>query len=194
MRRRLLAALAALAVAATGAALYYARRPARSGTEGQAEGATGQTLTSSGLVIVDATPLPASYEKAGLTSRRFGAMRVYVSAAPEIAIKNAAQGGTLDAVPFLLMFENDSYRELDAKRDLGLEGTELFSVEIRDPSGPVVFRDSRPAEDVVWGPAERKTFNLSWRPDSPAPGQYVISLKPAFKDADEVQLRIRLRQ
>ena len=192
MSRRLLAALAVVAVG--GAALYYVRRPAGGGTQGQPDAASGQTVTASGVVIVDATPLPATYEKPGLVSRRFGAMRVYVSAAPEIAIKNAAQGGTLDVVPVLLVFENDSYRELDAKRDLGLEGAELFRVEVRDSSGSVVFSDSRPAEETVWGPAERKTFDVRWHPDSPAPGQYVISLKPAFADAEEVQLRIRLKQ
>lgn len=190
MRRRLLAALAALAIAA---ALYYVRRPTRDGAQGQTGGATEQTVTAAGLVIVDATPLPATYEKPGLVSRRFGAMRVYVSAAPEISIKGATQDGTLDAVPLLVIFENDSYRELDARRDLGLDGAELFSIEVRDPSGAVVFRDTQPAEEAVWGPAERKTFIRRWPPHAPVRGQYVISLKPYFSDADEVQLRISLR-
>lgn len=189
--KRLLAALAALAV--VGAAVYYARRPTGTNTQSQADEAVGQTVTPSGLIIVDATPLPAAFEKAGLVSRRFGAMRVYVSAAPEIAIRDAAKGGTLDLVPILVVLENDSYRELDARRDLGLDGAELFSVEVRDPSGSVVFRDTRPAEDVVWGPAERKTFKLSWPPLANAPGQYVIVLKPAFGKAGEVQLRTRLK-
>jgi hypothetical protein len=189
----MLAVLFVVAVAATAAALYYARRPARSDAQGLTDGAAPQTAGASGVVIIDATPLPASYEKPGLASRRFGVLRVYVSAEPEISIKSTTQGGTLDAVPLLVVLENDSYRELDARRDLGFEGAELFNVEIRDPSGTAVFRDSRPAEDVVWGPAERKSFNLRWNPAAPAPGQYVISLKLAFGDAGEVQLRTRLK-
>jgi hypothetical protein len=193
MRRRLLAALAAAAVAVAGAALYYARRPARGDVQGQTDGTAGQTETASGVIIIDATPLPATYEKPGLVSQRFGVMRIYVSAAPEVSLKGATQGSTLDVVPILVVLENDSYREADARRDLGLDGAELFSVEIRDPSGAVVFSDSTPAEESVWGPAERKTFNLNWHPTSLAPGQYVISLKPAFGDAGEVQLPMRLK-
>ena len=193
MSRRFVATVAIVAVAAAGGALYYARRPAATGTQGETGAATGQTVTSSGLIIVDATPLPATFAQPGLVSQRFGVMRVYVSAAPEIPLRSATQGGTLDLVPILVVLENDSYRELDARRDLGLDGAELFSLEIRDPSAAIVFRDTKPAEDVVWGPAERKTFNLSWPPLSPAPGQYVISLKPAFDDAGEVQLRTRLK-
>jgi hypothetical protein len=192
MSRRLLAALAAL-VAAAAAALYYVRLPTGDGARGQTGGATGQVVTASGLVIVDATPLPATYEKPGLASRRFGAMRVYVSAAPEIPVRGATQGGTLDAVPLLVVLENDSYREVDARRDLGLDGAELFSIEVRNPSSAVVFRVTQSAEDVVWAPAERKTFNLRWPAYSPVPGQYVIALKPYFGDADEVRLRVSLK-
>ena len=194
MSRRLLAVLAVLAVSAAAAALYYARRPTLTGAQRQADGASsGQTVTSSGLVVVDATPLPATFEKPGLVSRRFGVMRVYVSAAPEIPIRSGTQGAPLAIVPILVVLENDSYRELDARSDLGLDGSALFSVEVRDPSAAVVFRESRPVQDVVWGPAERKTFDVRWPPSPPTPGQYVISVKPAFGNAGELQLRTRLK-
>lgn len=193
MSRRFVATLATAAVVAAGGALYYARRPAGTGTQGQTDGATGQTVTSSGLIIVDATPLPATFEKPGLVSHRSGVMRVYVSVAPEIPIRSATQGGALDFVPILVVLENDSYREVDARRDLKLDGAELFSIEIRDPSAAIVFRDTQPAEDVVWGPAERKSFNLRWLPSSSVLGQYVISVKPAFDGAGEMQLRTHLK-
>jgi hypothetical protein len=194
MRLRPLAALAALAVAASGAAIYYVRRPAPQQT--QLTAGVGQATPAPNVIIIDATPLPATFESKGLAGRRFGVMRVYVSAAPEIALKGESKsspGATLSSVPILVVLENDSYREVDAKRDLGLRGNELFSVEIKGPLLEGVFRESRPAEDTLWGPAERKSFELNWHPVSPTPGQYIISVKPSFGDAGEVQLSILLK-
>lgn len=194
MRLRPIAALAALAVAASGAAIYYVRRPAPQQTQPTAGG--GPATPAPTVVIIDATPLPATFESKGLASRRFGVMRVYVTAAPEIALKGDSKsppGATLSSVPILVVLENDSYREVDAKRDLGLRGDKLFSVGIKGPLLEEVFRESRPAEDLLWGPAERKSFELDWHPVSPTPGEYTISVKPSFGDAGEVQLRIRLK-
>lgn len=192
MSRRTIAALAVVALAAAGATFYYLRHPAPAETVRRDDGETTAT-PEGGVVIVDATPLPDAFQSNGLASRRFGVMRVYVSAAPEIALRSESGDGVLQTVPVLVVLENDSYRALDARRDLGLVGPRLFEVEIRGPSSEVVFRDYVPAENTVWEPAERKSFELRWRPESPAPGGYVISVKPAFGGAGDVQLRTRLK-
>ncbi|MCA1619109.1 MAG: hypothetical protein LC795_07325 [Acidobacteria bacterium] len=192
MSRRVVAALVAAALTAAGATFYYLRRPAPAITERRDDGEITAT-PEAGVVIVDATPLPDAFQSKGVASRRFGVMRVYVSAAPEIALRSETGDGVLQTVPVLIVLENDSYRALDARRDLGLDGQRLFDVEISGPSSEVVFQDYVPAENTVWEPAERKSFEVRWRPESPAPGEYVISVKPAFGGAGGVQLRTRLK-
>ncbi|MCA1632719.1 MAG: hypothetical protein LC802_03120 [Acidobacteria bacterium] len=199
MRRSVLAALIALVVLAGGAAFYYFRHRTQQPLARPLAGRE-QDIQSSRVAAVRETPLPNLLQQPGLVSRRFAPMRLYVSVAPEIAIKRTDGGADsskdeiLDIVPILIVLENDSYQEVDARRDLKLEGEELFNVFVTHSASGIVFRHSEPAVETVWGPAERKTFKVPWQPTIESlPGECVISMRLAFGGSDEVQIRTRLK-
>jgi hypothetical protein len=156
MSRSVLAALTALVVLAGGAGFYYFRHrtPPTSDTQSTV---VGQDKPGSRVAAVRETPLPDSLEQPGMVSRRFDPMRLYVSVAPEIAIKRTGGGADsskdeiLDIVPVLIVLENDSYQEVDARRGLKPEGEELFNVSVTHSALGIVFRHSEPAADTVWG-------------------------------------------
>lgn len=148
------------------------------------------------------TPLPDSFEAAGLVSRRNGPLRIYVAVPREISLSRSsgAQSGqaeqTLASVPIAVVIENDSYKKVDTSGDLSLSGDALFTLTInRDgPDGPEVFNHREPQADLTaWQPAERKTFTVSWPATSISPGDYVISLSPAFGTQPAVQIRTTIR-
>jgi hypothetical protein len=207
LTRRPLYALAALLAVAAGVAFYSWRR-GPSGVTTPPTNADVAAATTPGVVIVDATPLPAAFESPGLVSRRLGPLRLYVSVAPEVALTKTAdlgkmgtgnvggsqpEGERLASVPIRVVLENDSYREVDARRDLSLDGEELFQVSVSGADSGVVFSESRSAEETVWEPAERKTFDVAWRPGGAPPGEYVVAVKLAFGGPGEVKIRTRLK-
>lgn len=197
MRRSVLAVLIALVASAGGVAFYYSRQSTPPPSTSPST-AGGQAGPASRAAAARETPLPDSLEKPGLVSRRFDPMRLYVSVAPEIALRRTSGGAdsskdeTLDIVPVLIVLENDSYQEVDARRDLKLGGEELFNVSVTHSALGIVFRHKEPAADTVWGPAERKTFKVPWPADS-LPGECVISVQLAFGGSEEVQIRTRLK-
>ena len=196
MRRRAAAGLCCLLILTAGGALYYFRSRPPSTERATVAPPPGADTPAPAASVVKETPLPDSLEQPGLVSRRFGPMRLYVSVAPEVALRrapDAADGATLESVPILIVLENDSYREVDARRDLALTGDELFSVSVTDPARGELFRDRETSADFVWKPAERRSFTFHWRPADVAPGEYVITVKLAFGDLGETQIRTRLK-
>ncbi len=147
------------------------------------------------------TPLPDSFESPGLVSRRDGPLRIYVAVPREVALSKrdgedtSQPEQTLQSVPIVVVIENDSYKKLDAAADLSV-GEELFTLIItRDgPQGVEVFSHREPRAEVsAWQPAERKTFTVSWPSASLSPGEYLVSVRPAFGTKETVRIRTTIR-
>jgi len=193
-----IAALVALLVVA-GAVAIYRRRPTGPPAQISLAADSPTPPKRSGP-----TPLPDFFESPGLVSRRTGPLRLYVTVKSEVTIRktdakgatNSAGNDILARVPILVVFENDSYQKLDAGRDLALTGADLFTVEIlrEGTSRQEVFSYREPISDLTgWEPAERKTFTVSWPTIGVAPGDYVISVKPAFGKQEKLEIHTILK-
>lgn len=146
------------------------------------------------------TPLPDSFESAGLVMHRDGALRIYVAVPREIILVSQAGGGPgqpgkLASIPISVILENDTYRKLDAIGDLSLTD-ELFTLTIiRDGSdGREIFSHRELRSGLSgWQPAERKTFKVSWPAATVGPGVFVVSVRPAYGKQTQVQIRTSLK-
>jgi hypothetical protein len=148
------------------------------------------------------TPLPEFFESPGLVSRRAEPLRLYVAVAREIPLSNQdsadpqSSGQTLTSVPIVVVLENDTYKKLNFDSELAPAGEDLFTLAIRrdGPSAEEVFTYREPrAELSGWQPAERKTFTVSWPTAGAGPGDYLVSVTPAFGKQATLQIRTTLR-
>jgi hypothetical protein len=148
------------------------------------------------------TPLPDSFESPGLVSRRAEPLRLYVAVAREIPLskQNSADpqssGQTLTSVPIVVVLENDTYKKVNFDSELAPAGEDLFTLAVRrvGPNAEEVFTYREPrAELSGWQPAERKTFTVSWPAAQLTPGDYVVSVTPAFGKQEKVQIHTTLR-
>ncbi len=147
------------------------------------------------------TPLPDSFESAGLVSRRYGSLRIYLAVPREISLtRNDREGSgqtskTLASIPIAVVIENDTYKKADLAADPS--GDDLFTLTVsrEGEEGAEVFshREPRAPESSEWRPAERKTFTVSWPATNINPGVYSISLRPAFGTQETVQIRTAIR-
>jgi hypothetical protein len=200
-RKRAVAAVTLLVAAAGVVAFYRMRRPTTTVTDGGGGVVTPQ-LTPPPPKPSGPTPLPDTFESPGLVSRRDGPLRLYVAAASEVPIKKdsaqAGPGAALSYVPILVVLENDTYDRVDTAGDLSLTGDKLFTVGVSRAGSngerEEVFSYSEPSTDVGgWGPAERKSFRVSWPAANAAPGDYLISVTPAYGKREKVELHTTLK-
>ena len=129
---------------------------------------------------LDPPPLPDSFERPGLASRRLGRMRVYLSVQPEVSLRDP-NGRLLERIPILIVLENDTYEKQSWPPEKLNPGEFLFSLSVnRVPNQPKpAFTHNQPAgEQKPWEPAERRSFTIPWYARGVRVGEiYVVNLR-----------------
>ena len=148
------------------------------------------------------TPLPEFFESPGLVSRRAEPLRLYVAVAREISLSQLNPGSPqesgqrLTRVPIVVVLENDTYQKVDFDSALAPTGQNLFTLAINreGPNSEEVFnyRELR-AELSGWEPAERKSFTVSWPIVAASPGNYLVTVTPAFGKQEPLKIHTTLR-
>jgi hypothetical protein len=155
-------------------------------------------LAKSAQKLPGPAQLPDLFERRGLISKRFGSVRLYVLVSPEIQIQRTVEGQDrtviLDRVTIRVVLENETYSPLSLQ-EAQISTADLFTLTVtKSDSNEEVFTAHQLSAEVSgWEPAERKTFNIDWPLESPAPGTYLIAVTAGFGDRSTVQIRTTLR-